>query len=366
MTGAAGSGDLGERKTQHLTICADTDQYRVETSATRLGEVHLVHHALPELDAAEVNTTSSFLDVPVSMPLFISSMTGGSAGTYQVNKDLAAAAEELGIPVGMGSIRILLKKPEVMDHFRLKKYAPSVPVFANIGGVQLPDGDHDDIYRLIDELKVDAIAVHLNPGQELVQPEGDHDFTGILDAIGEFTRRSPVPVIVKETGFGIHPADVRRILETGVRYVDVAGAGGTNWNRVESYRLDDAAAAAAAREFDEWGIPTGLILAAMGRNLRGVLASGGIRSGMDVLAALALGAESVGLALPFVRAVVDGGVAAAVAVGRQLQYVIQIGMVLSGCTRTETLRTAPLWMDAAFEKDAHSLLEAWQGKERYG
>jgi isopentenyl-diphosphate Delta-isomerase len=350
---------MSARKAQHLSICIDDQQYSVESSSTRLGEAHLVHHALPEVNASDVTTATTFLERPVAMPLFISSMTGGSDGAYQVNKDLATVAEALKIPVGMGSIRILLRKPDVIEHFRLKQFAPSVPVFANIGGVQLPREDHDRLYRLVEELRVDAIAVHLNPGQELVQPGGDHDFAGVTDGIARFVAGSPVPVIVKETGFGIHPAEVARLLDMGVRYVDIAGAGGTNWNRVEGYRNDDPAAAAAAMQFDRWGIPTGLALAALGRSTPGILASGGIRTGMDVLTALALGARGVGMALPFVRHVVTGGVDGAVAFGREVEYVIRTGMVLSGVTRVDQLRTAPMWMEEGLRADAASLRGAW-------
>ncbi len=359
---------MSARKAQHLSICIDDDRYSVESSNTRLEEAHLVHHALPEVNAADVTSATTFLDRPVSMPVFISSMTGGSDGAYQVNKDLATAAEELKIPVGMGSIRILLRKPDVIEHFRLKRFAPSVPVFANIGGVQLPGEDHDRLYRLVEELQVDAIAVHLNPGQELVQPGGDHNFFGVADGISRFVAGSPVPVIVKETGFGIHPGEVARLMEMGVRYVDIAGAGGTNWNRVEGYRNDNRAAAAAAMQFDAWGMPTGLILAALGRSVTGILASGGIRTGMDVLTALALGAEGVGMALPFIRRVVESGVDGAVAFGREVEYVIRTGMVLSGVTRVDRLHTAPLWIEERLRADAASLNEAWKygEEERHG
>jgi len=346
---------MAGRKSAHLEICLDDAIYRVESGRTRLEEVHLVHRSLPEIDAAAVDTTCTFLGSPVTMPLFISSMTGGSAEGYRTNKDLARVAAELGIPVGMGSIRILLRKPEVMEDFTLKKHAPSVPVFANIGGVQLPREDHDAIYRLIDTLAVDGIAVHLNPGQELFQAEGDRDFSGVLHGIARFIARSPVPVIVKETGFGINPDEVRRLREIGATYVDIAGGGGTNWARVEAFRDDRSGAMETVAEFDDWGLPTALVLAALGRDTPGVLASGGIRSGMDVVRSLALGAEAVGMALPFIRALSREGIAGAVDFGRRVQYVIRNAMVLSGCHRVEDLRTAPLWLDTSLGTDATAL-----------
>lgn len=353
----SGSGGIAGRKAQHLEICLEHDRYRVETSRTRLEEVHLVHRALPELDAGAVDTSFSFLGHTCRLPLFISSMTGGSSEGYRTNKDLATLAAELGIPVGMGSIRILLRKPEVIGDFQLKSFAPAVPVFANIGGVQLPQVPHDDLFRLIDTLRVDGIAVHLNPGQELFQPGGDRDFRGVLGALRRFNARCPVPVIVKETGFGINPAEVRALQDAGVAWVDIAGAGGTNWLRVEGYRLEDRERA-MAMEFDHWGMPTALILASLGRDRPGILASGGIRTGMDVVRSLALGAEAAGIALPFVRALRSGGVAEALEYARSLELVIRTATALAGCTATRHLRRAPLTLDRALREDAQALNEA--------
>ena len=357
MSAETGS-QMSRRKTQHLEICLDGEQYHVETGTTRLAEVHPVHRSLPEVDSREVDPSTEFLGRPVAMPVFISSMTGGSEAAYRTNKDLAAVAEALGIPVGMGSMRILFRNPDVLDHFRLKRYAPGVPVFTNIGAVQLPHMSHDEIFRMADTLEVDGIAVHLNPGQEIFQPEGDTDFAGVLDALGRFIERSPMPVLVKETGFGINPREIQTLRELGAAYVDIAGSGGTNWIRVEAYRDADPVVAEAAAEFDEWGLPTGLLLAALGREQRGILASGGIRTGMDVVRALMLGAEGVGLALPFVRAVKRGGVERAIEFGRRLDYVIRTAMTLTGCRRVAELRSAPIWLEDALRRDAEALRTA--------
>ncbi|MFW5694485.1 MAG: type 2 isopentenyl-diphosphate Delta-isomerase [Alkalispirochaeta sp.] len=352
------ASEMSRRKAQHLEICVDADTYSVETGRTRLDEVHLVHHSLPEIDAGAVHHGIEFLGYPVRMPVFISSMTGGSSAGYQTNKDLASVAQELGIAVGMGSIRILFRKPEVLEDFYLKKYAPDVPVFANIGGVQLPEMSHYDIYEMLRRLEVDGIAVHLNPGQELFQPGGDRDFSGVYAALREFIAHAPVPVLVKETGFGINPAEVRRLLDAGARYVNIAGSGGTNWVRVEAYRREEPTTAAAAAEFDEWGLATGLVLAALGRTTPGILASGGMRTGLDVVKAVALGAESVGMALPFVRALKIGGVDAAVEFGKRLEYVIGTAMALCGCSTVAELRNAPLWMEDRLRTDAAALARA--------
>jgi isopentenyl-diphosphate delta-isomerase len=350
--------EMSRRKAQHLEICVDDERYAVESGRNRLGEVHLIHRSLPEVDAAAVDTSWEFLSHRVSMPLFISSMTGGSSEGYRTNKDLATIAQLLGIPVGMGSIRILFRKPEVIDDFLLKQFAPDVPVFANIGGVQLPEMDHREIFEMIRRLEVDGIAVHLNPGQELFQPGGDRDFRGIADAVARFVDGSPVPVIVKETGFGINPDEVRRLREAGAHYVDIAGSGGTNWVRVEAYRQDDTVAAAAASEFDEWGLPVALVLATLGRNVPGVLASGGMRSGMDAVRAVAMGAEGVGMALPFVRALRTAGIDGAVDFGRRVQYVMETALALAGCRTLDELRRAPLWVEERLKADAAALAQA--------
>jgi isopentenyl-diphosphate Delta-isomerase len=343
----ADSEHIGERKAQHLEICSDEERYFVERGSTLLDDVRFVHRSLPELNEDEIDTGSEFLHHAVAMPLFISSMTGGSEGGYAANKQLAQVAQRVGIPVGMGSIRILFRKPEVIDHFLLKPLAPDVPVFANIGGVQLRTGEIAPLVELLTRLEVDGVAVHLNPGQELVQPEGDREFRGVLDGIKRLCDVSPVPVIVKETGFGIAPSEVESLTQAGATYVDIAGRGGTNWITVEGYRLSGEAAA-VADEFGSWGNPTGPTLAAL-RDYRGtVLASGGIRTGMDVATALALGAESVGMALPFVRAIKSGGVDGGVAFAHRIRQVVRYTMLLSGARTLDELRSVPLVYGAAF------------------
>jgi isopentenyl-diphosphate delta-isomerase type 2 len=349
--------DLAGRKTRHLEICIDEEQFLVETGKTRFDEVHLLHRSLPELNDEEVDTSIEFLGRKVAMPLFVSSMTGGSAEGYNANKRLAQAAEVLGIPVGMGSIRILFRKPEVLEHFQLKRLAPSVPVFGNIGGVQLPTMSHPEIFEMLRRIEVDGVAVHLNPGQELFQEDGDREFRGILDSIKRFCDGSPVPVIVKETGFGISPAEVRSLKDAGARYVDIAGSGGTNWAQVESYRLE-AEDRAAAQEFGDWGLSTALVLATLGREESGILASGGIRTGMDLVRALALGAEASGTALPFIRAVHAGGVDSAVAYGRRVEKVLRTAMLLSGSRRVSDLRKTPLWLSRELRADAAAVAGA--------
>jgi len=315
-----------------------------------------------------------FLGHNLPYPIFISCMTGGSEKGFLANRELARAAQITGLPVGMGSIRILFEHPELAPHFRLKELAPDVPVLANIGGVQVREEEHARLFEWVKRLEVDALVVHLNPGQELFQPEGDRDFRGIKAAIGRLCEGSPVPVIVKETGFGIRPAAVRELFELGVAFVDLAGAGGTNWVTVEAYRLPESERG-PAEEFRDWGLPTALLLAALNEPPPGrevppaaapggepggsrVLASGGVRTGMDVAASVALGARLAGLALPFIRDVAVGGAEAVVARVERQKAVVRAVMVLTGSRTLAELRSGKHWLDPDFRAEVDAFREA--------
>lgn len=352
------SGNIGERKAQHLDICVREADYLVETGSTLFERILFAHRALPEVSLDEIDTTVDFLGHTISMPFLISSMTGGSAGGYSANKELAVAAQRAGVPVGMGSIRILFRRPEVVEHFRLKRYAPDVPVLANVGGVQVRELEHTELFRWIRELEVDGLAVHLNPGQELAQPDGDRDFRGVLDAIRRLCDRSPVPVIVKETGFGIGPEEARLLADAGVAYVNVAGSGGTNWIQVERYRLSGAPEEVAA-EFVEWGMPTALLIATCRDSGVPLIASGGLRSGMDLAKSLALGARVGAMALPMIRAVQSGGSDAVAARIDHFHQVLRNVMLLTGCRSVEELADGRIYFDPIF-KELQSQFRATQ------
>jgi isopentenyl-diphosphate Delta-isomerase len=324
--------------------------------------VRFLHDALPEVADTELDTGVSFLGVVLPMPFFISCMTGGSEGGFRANRTLAAAAQELGVPVGLGSIRVLLGDPELFPHFHVKPLAPDVPVLANIGGVQVRDGDRDVLLRTVERLEAQALVVHLNPGQELFQADGDRDFRGVKDAIKALIDAAPLPVIVKETGFGIGPGLARELLDAGAAYVDLAGAGGTNWISVESYRLP-AAEAAAAAEFVDWGMPTALLLAAFEGRQKRLLASGGIRTGMDAAKAIALGAELAGLALPAIRAAVDGGKDDVIELFRRLQKTLRAVMIMTGSRTLADLRRGTAWKEPGFAAQASALRRAWDTLE---
>jgi isopentenyl-diphosphate Delta-isomerase len=346
------------RKAKHLSICSDPREFQVETGTTGFESIHFVHQALPELNAREINTKVDFAGQEVNYPFFISCMTGGSDEGFRANKNLAIAAQEANIPVGTGSIRILFETDEVFEHFHLKKFAPDVPVMANIGGVQLRDFNHAIIIEMVKKLEVQALVVHLNPGQELFQPDGDRDFTGIKNALYRYCELSPVPVVVKETGFGITPGLIGELFDAGVNYVDVAGSGGTNWISVEAYRNENPAESQSAKEFEGWGLPTAYILAGLSDIRGSVLASGGVRTGMDIAKSVALGADLAGLALPFIRAEVESGLEGVQQLIESLAATLRYVMVLTGSESIKELKRVPLWYDGDFSKAVDSIRAA--------
>ena len=361
---------ISRRKAKHLQICVEPERYPVESGSGRFNGVGFVHRALPELDAGAVDASLEFLGHRIALPILISCMTGGSEGSGPVNRALAEAAQAARIPVGTGSIRILFSQSELFDQFRLKALAPDVPVIANLGAVQLRELGRDRVIETVKRLEVQALALHLNAGQELFQPDGDRDFRGLKEAIAGLCEVSPMPIIVKETGFGISPADVDSLLDLGVSYVDLAAAGGTNWVLVESYRIPEEEAA-VAREFEGWGLPTALLLLALSKRRSGarrsaggdppgsrIIASGGLRSGLDIAKAVALGADLGALALPFARAAHAGGAEGALRLVRSLELSLKAAMTMTGSADLSALRAAPLLIDPALADAAEELLRA--------
>ena len=352
------TGSLAEsRKEKHLAICTDPSRFLVEGRGGGFDGVRFAHRALPEIAENELDTSERFLGTRIALPFFISCMTGGSDGGFRANRELASAAQELRIPVGLGSFRVLLERPDLFPHFQVKPLAPDVPVLANISAVQVRDGSLPTLLDVVQRLEAQALVVHLNPGQELFQPEGDRDFRGLTHAIARLCEQSRVPVIVKETGFGISPLLVEELLAVGAAYVDLAGAGGTNWITVESYR-GSAEDRRAAAEFADWGIPTAVLLAACRSRRDRVLASGGIRSGMDAAKAVAMGALLAGVALPAIRAVKSGGAEAVVSYVRGLEKTLRTAMLLTGSRTTAELRRGTVWLDPRLAAEAESFERA--------
>lgn len=346
---------ISRRKDHHLDICLDPERYQVEApTGTGFDAVQFVHDALPELDADAIDTTQPFLRTTLNAPLLISCMTGGSGRGRTANRALAEAAQRTGIAVGVGSIRPVLEDAAAFAHFHVKPLAPDVPVLANIGAVQLREWGTRQLRPLLERLEVQGLVIHLNVGQELFQPHGDGDFRGLLDAIAQAVVECGLPIIVKETGFGVRPRLVRQLLGSGVKYVDVAGAGGTNWVLVEGYRLVGRGAD-SARAFADWGLPTGVLLAALHDVPGKLIASGGLRHGVHVAKALAMGAVLGAMALPFIRAVMAEGVDGAAALVDHLIHELRVAMTLCGAATLPALRQAQLMQSAGFRHQVAEL-----------
>ncbi|NNM67868.1 MAG: type 2 isopentenyl-diphosphate Delta-isomerase [Spirochaetales bacterium] len=348
---------LSQRKTAHIEICTQPG-WDLESGKTGFDHVKFRHQALPETSWDHLGLETQFLGRTVRLPLLISSMTGGSEEGYRLNKELAMAAQSARIPLGMGSMRVLFHHPEVLEHFRLRHLAPDVPIFANLGVQELVHEEKRDLFKTLFEwtkkLEVDALALHLNPGQELFQEGGERDFRGHRSLLKRFFAAARLPVIVKETGFGIHPEEARFLLNSGASWIDVAGSGGTNWLSVEAFR-GQSWEQSAAQGFKDWGWPTALATAAIARRKDvPLIASGGIRSGVDLAKALALGARLGGMALPLIRAARNGGREVVLEVIASVEKALKTSMLLSGASDITQLRHVPLDFSLEFEHQLKS------------
>ncbi|BBP46591.1 isopentenyl-diphosphate delta-isomerase [Thiosulfatimonas sediminis] len=261
-------------------------------------QIRLMHRALPELDFAKIDSRCEFLGQAIAFPFLISSMTGGAADNFAtINRHLAEAAEACQVPMAVGSQRTMIHNPSAEASFRLRQYAPSVPLIANVGAVQLNYGfGYDEIQRAVDCLEADAIYLHLNPLQEIIQPEGDHNFARLADKIADLKNRLTVPIILKEVGAGLSPSDIQLGLDAGIEWFDLAGRGGTSWSRIEAHRSQNN----LGLTLQDWGLSTteNLMLAHPFLPQAQFIASGGVRSGIDMAKAIILGAKMVGAAAP--------------------------------------------------------------------
>ena len=295
------SSRTNDRKLEHVRIVQEDAQ--VDRRRYYFDEVRLKHRALPELSLEEIDTSVEFLGKRLSFPLLISSMTGGDHELLRkINRNLAIAAEATGVAMAVGSQRVMFINPEAEDSFALRPVAPNALLFSNLGAVQLNYGfTVADCRRAVEVVGADGLYLHLNPLQEAIQPEGDTNFTGLVDKIGEVVSGLEVPVILKEVGSGFSEEDVRLAIQVGVRYIDVAGAGGTSWSRIEHHRQVEEHSRDLGLLFQDWGIPTPTALRLLQPYLEEVtlIASGGIRSGVDMVKAIILGASLCGVASPF-------------------------------------------------------------------
>ena len=295
------------RKADHIRICLDEDvQFHKNTNG--LERYRFTHCCLPELNCSEIDLSTTFLGKSLGAPLLISSMTGGTEQARTINFRLAEVAQHYKLAMGVGSQRVVVENPQVADTFAVRSLAPDILLFANLGAVQLNYSyGVDQCLRIIDLLEADALILHLNPLQECIQPKGDTNFKGLLDKIQLLCIRMPVPVIAKEVGNGISAAMAQKLIDAGVSAIDVAGAGGTSWAKVESERALNEQQRRLGLTFADWGLPTAeciIDIRAIAPEIP-LIASGGLRNGVEIAKAIALGADIAGLAWPFLQAAAD-------------------------------------------------------------
>ena len=337
--GRPGEADSTSRKAEHLRINIEQD-VRAKGVSSGFERYRFAHCALPEIALDDVDLSVTHFGRVLRAPILISCMTGGTPEAIGVNRTLARVAQEFGFAMGLGSGRVLLEQPEVLESFDVRSVAPEVLLFANLGAVQLNKGyGVPQCRHLVKLVSADALVLHLNPLQEALQPEGDTDFHGLLDRIAQLSTGLDVPVLVKEVGWGLSPKVVRALFDAGVAGVDVAGAGGTSWSEVERFRTHESWRIRVAAQFAAWGIPTAeCVRAARAVAPDGlVLASGGIRDGLDTAKAIALGADMVGIAGPFLRASAQG-YDQVQDLAREIVEVLRVAMFALGIRSIEELK----------------------------
>lgn len=341
------------RKIEHIEICLD-EEVQCQRS-TMFEDIEFVHNALPEIDKDSIDLTTNFFGLRANAPLVIAAMTGGHPKAKSINQRLASAAEELGLPIGVGSQRAAVEDPSLADTFTIvRESAPSVPVIANIGATHVDDAP--EAVRMID---ADILAIHLNPLQEAIQPEGDCNSVGALESIATIVDSVDIPVIIKETGAGISSDVAKRLEEVGVAGIDVGGVGGTSWAGVEYFRAqkeDDDLKAQLGLEFWDWGIPTALsVLMVLDSTELDVIATGGIRSGLDIAKALALGSTAAGIAQPLLRQAVHGSSLDVVVELERFLEGLAVAMYLTGSQKVEDLSSKQLILSGKLVESLKSL-----------
>lgn len=334
---------IASRKDDHLRINLQED-VSFDQLTTGLERYRFVHQALPELDLDSLDTTTTFLKRPLAFPLLIASMTGGTPTAGRLNQVLAEGAQAAGIGMGLGSMRAALANPEVAPTFQVRRYAPDILLLANLGAIQLNYGyGPAECRQAVELVEADGLILHLNALQEALQPEGQGRFAGLLRRIEAVCQALTVPVIVKEVGWGLSEQVARQLVAAGVAALDVAGAGGTSWSQVEMYRAPEIVQREVAAAFRDWGIPTAETI----RQVRQatptlpVVASGGLRNGVELATALALGADVGSMAGPLLRAAAESPEA----LRDRLEIIrrqFRVTMFAAGAGNVAALRQTPL------------------------
>ncbi len=327
-----------DRKAEHISLALSE---RNQLERNFFDGYSFEHVALPEIDMDEISTATGFLGRELAAPLLVSCMTGGTEEATRINRHLAEAAEQVGVAIGVGSQRKAIEDPATAPSFQIRDLAPSVPLLANLGAVQLNYGyGIDECRQAVEMIAADALVLHLNPLQEAIQPEGDRDFSGLIEKIGRVVEALEVPVIVKEIGCGISGKLGRVLRDAGVRIVDTAGLGGTSWARIEAARAHDRD---VGEMFVHWGIPTPRSIVELSAiDGMTVIGSGGIRNGVDAAKAIALGADLVGSAQLYLEPATCSAADAAESIERVVRQ-LRIAMFCTGAVDLEALRTTDLF-----------------------
>jgi isopentenyl-diphosphate delta-isomerase len=330
------------RKADHIRINLEEDVRSGLTSG--LERYHFIHQALPELNLEDIDLSLEVFKRKLNAPILISSMTGGTEEAGEINRILAEAAQETGIAMGLGSQRAAIENPELSSTFQVRRFAPDVLLLANLGAIQLNYGyGFEECRRAVDMIEADALILHLNALQEAVQPEGDTRFEGLLSKIESVCHALPVPVIVKEVGWGFSEGAARQLEAAGVSAIDAAGAGGTSWTQVEMHRAKNEYQARLAAAFLDWGVPTAQAIINIRNAAPGlkVFASGGLRDGIDIAKCIALGASLGGMASPFLKAA-RNSLAGTIDTIRLIQRQVQVAMFACGAGDLPRLKKTPL------------------------
>ena len=333
------AADIEQRKADHLDLCA-TDEVAFRKRTTLLECVRLVHQALPETSYESVDTRARLLGKELRAPILLAAMTGGHERAAEINPALASIANELGYAFGLGSQRAMQKRPETSWTYQVREHAPDTLVLGNVGVVQARDMQTEEVSEMVAQVGADALCVHMNPALELVQPGGDRDFSGGLDTFQRLWAELDVPVIAKETGNGISREVATQLRAIGIRHTDTSGAGGTSWVGVETLRAEGDGQALGEALWD-WGIPTAASVRYCVEAGMTTIATGGIRSGMDVARAIALGASCAGIARNVYQAYLEGGVGGARSFLRRVERELRSVMLLCGAKTIEDLQSTP-------------------------
>ncbi len=342
---------ISRRKDDHLRLTA-TERSNFRNKSTLLEDVILTHQALPELDVDSIDISTTLCGYPLSMPVVISGMTGGTPQAKKINRDLARAANHFGIAFGVGSQRAMAENLKAIDSYDVRDVAPDAFLIGNLGVIQAKEYGVERTVELGKRLQVNAMAIHLNPAMEMIQQNGDRNFEGAVQTLEQLVAAAPFPIIAKETGCGISFACANKLASVGVRTVDVSGAGGTSWVAVEAQRaVQGSIAQHIGQQFWDWGIPTAASVVYCVKAGLEVIATGGLRHGRDVAQALVLGATAGGFAGPILRAHNSHGLSGALSFLEMVQAGIKTTALLAGCGQAKD-----------FPKTSHFLgnnLAAW-------